>query len=128
MSECSWNTVTIRIPDAQIPETSKKQLLVQLKYSHHPNSGCPNTTKTTFICSVFQWLSKCQIFGPVTALMPCVWIQWGSEIWTSLDLKWSKKDGLQMVRIWNGISNREAQPFEIQTNGNYFVKTIWNPY
>ena len=41
------------------------------------------------------------------------------------DLVWilngSKQVGLQMVWISNGISNPEAQPFEIQTNGRHFV-------
>ena len=27
-----------------------------------------------------------------------------------------------MVRIWNGILNPEAQPFEIRTNSRHFVK------
>ena len=48
-------------------------------------------------------------------------ILWGSEIWTSLDLNGQKEVGLQIVQISNGIWNREAQPFEIWTNGHHFV-------
>ena len=41
-------------------------------------------------------------------------------------LNGQKEVGLQMVRIWNGIWNPKAQPFEIRTNG-HFVKNFWNP-
>ena len=54
--------------------------------------------------------------------MYVIWIQWRSEIQTSLNFKWWKQVGLQMVRISNGIWNREAQPLEIRTNGCHFVK------
>ena len=51
-------------------------------------------------------------------------VKWGSEIWTSLDFKWSKRGWVQMVWISNGILNPEAQPFEISTNGHLLSDTI----
>ena len=46
-----------------------------------------------------------------------------SEVQTLPGFKWSKKVGLRVVQILNGICNPEAQPFQFQTNGCHFVKS-----
>ena len=54
------------------------------------------------------------------------YIEWGSEIPTSLDFEWSKRGWVANGPDLNGIWNLEAQLFEIWTNGCHFFKTIWN--
>ena len=73
--------------------------------------------------NAFSWKSKTRMRFEMVKSLVRIWIQKGSEIRTSLDFKWSKRGWVaQMVRIWNWIWNLEAQPFEIPTNGRYFVK------
>ena len=45
-----------------------------------------------------------------------------SEVQTLPGFKWSKKVGLRVVQILNGICNPEALQFQIRLNGCQFVK------
>ena len=50
------------------------------------------------------------------------WIQWGSEIRTSLDFKWLKRGWAANCPDFEWDLNPETQPFEIRTNGSFSQK------
>ena len=81
-----------------------------------------NWIKMLYSC-VVKFMMTWTLDNPKSSV--CIQInlaQWGSEICTSLDFKWSKRGWFPQVQILNGISYPEqALPFEILTNGCHFV-------
>ena len=75
----------------------------------------------------FFFFNMASFYGLYSSLHILHVVQWEpASLWIQLIYFWilngQKEVGLQMVQISKGIWNREAQPFEIWTNGRHFFK------